>query len=157
VPKAVVSKEAGQEGRLSEGRDRHARMGWRVGITEQAVARFGRVASNPAVGVEFESHLRGGDIRLGPMYTRLMRDSISQPTDQLQKSDAPPACDRSSWPVWVGRVGEPQPKADYCNLTPSQRIALCWEATKQAWAITGMELDESAFRRDSESFSRRGG
>jgi uncharacterized protein YndB with AHSA1/START domain len=43
----------------------------------------------------------------------------------------------SSWPVWVGRVGEPQPKADYSDLTPSQRIALCWEATKQAWAITG--------------------
>jgi len=42
-------------------------------------------------------------------------------------------CDRSSWPIWVG---EPQPKADYFDLTPSQRIALCWEATKQAWAIT---------------------
>jgi hypothetical protein len=103
------------------------------------------------------SDLRVGDVRLGPMYTGAMRDSISQPTDQLQKSDALPACDRSSWPVWVGRVGEPQPKADYGNLTPSQRIALCWEATKQAWAITGTELDESAFRRDSESFSRRGG
>ena len=132
-------------------------MGWRAGITEQAAAQFGRVASNPTVGVEFESHRRGGDIRLGPMYISLMRDSISQPTDQPQESDALPACDRSSWPVWVGRVGEPQPKADYCNLTPSQRIALCWEATKQAWAITGTELDESAFRRDSESFSRRGG
>ena len=49
---------------------RHAtcRMGWRAGITEQAAARFGRVASKPTVGVEFESHLRGGDTRLGPMY-----------------------------------------------------------------------------------------
>ena len=86
-----------------------------------------------------------------------MRDSISQPTAQPRESDAPPECDRSSWSVWVGRAGEPQPKADYSDLTPSQRIALCWEATKQAWTLSGKELDESAFCRDSESLSRRGG
>jgi hypothetical protein len=71
----------------------------------------------------------------------------------------PPAAgdDRSEWPVWVGRVGGPEPKADYSHLTPSQRIALCWEVTKQAWALTGAKLDESAFCRDTESFSRREG
>jgi hypothetical protein len=103
--------------------------------------------------------VRQSNRRVG-LYTVVMRESTPirpQPTDQPRESDALPACDRSSWPVWVGRVGEPQPKADYSNLTPSQRIALCWEATKQAWAISGKELDESAFRRDSESLSRRGG
>jgi hypothetical protein len=71
----------------------------------------------------------------------------------------PPAAgdDRSEWPLWVGRVGGPEPKADYSHLTPSQRIALCWEVTKQAWALTGAKLTESAFCRDAESFSRREG
>lgn len=64
------------------------------------------------------------------------------------------AVDRSAWPVWIGRVGQPEPQPDYSHLTPSQRIALCWEVTKQAWAITGAEFDESAFCRDSETLSR---
>ena len=87
----------------------------------------------------------------------MKRDTIISATDPSLESKDAPAVDRSSWPVWVGRVGEPEPKVDYSHLTPSQRIALCWEATKQAWTLTGTELDESAFRRDSESFSRRGG
>lgn len=64
--------------------------------------------------------------------------------------------DRSDWPVWVGRVGEPEPKADYSRFTPSERIALCWEVTKQAGTLAGMPPDESAFCRDAESISRRG-
>lgn len=64
--------------------------------------------------------------------------------------------DRSEWPVWVGRVGEPEPKADYSHLSPSERIELCWKVTKEAWALTGALLDESAFCRNSESVSRRG-
>jgi hypothetical protein len=80
-----------------------------------------------------------------------------EPNYETQEGVAARAQDRSSWPVWIGRVGGPQPRADYSALTPSQRIELCWEATKQAWALTGMELDESAFCRDSESLSRRGG
>ena len=94
------------------------------------------------------------------MYTLFMSEShtsMPRPTDSAQHTE--PACttDRSSWPVWVGRVGEPQPKPDYTAFTPSQRIALCWEATKQAWILSGRELDESALCRDSESLSRRGG
>lgn len=64
--------------------------------------------------------------------------------------------DRSSWPVWRGRVGDREPAADYSHLTPSQRIELVWEATKNVWSLTGMPLDESAFRRDVESVARRG-
>ena len=64
--------------------------------------------------------------------------------------------DRSMWPVWKGRVGEREPSADYSHLTPSQRIELVWEATKNAWSMTGRPLDESSFRRDGESFSGRG-
>lgn len=64
--------------------------------------------------------------------------------------------DRTEWPVWVGRIGDPQPRIDLSHLTPSERIELCWEVTKQAWTLTGAPLDESAFCRDSESVSRRG-
>jgi hypothetical protein len=78
-------------------------------------------------------------------------------TEQSSAGSKVSVVDRSSWPVWAGRVGEPQPKSDYSQLTPAQRIALCWEASKQAWALTGAELDESAFCRDSESLARRAG
>lgn len=86
-----------------------------------------------------------------------MRDLIGKPNHEPTAAvGEATTCDRSEWPVWVGRVGTPEAKADFSHLTPSERIALCWEATKQAWALTGAQLDESAFRRDSESFSRRG-
>lgn len=87
-----------------------------------------------------------------------LNPSPTEPNDTTREDEAlAHARDRSSWPVWVGRVGGPQPRADYSALTPSQRISLCWEVTKQAWALAGKELDESAFCRDSESLSRRGG
>jgi hypothetical protein len=96
-----------------------------------------------------------------PVYTRRLSEaagsSMDQPNDTTPESNSADGLDRSSWPVWVGRVGDPQPKADYSALTPSERIALCWEATKQAWALTGRDLNESAFGRDSESLSRRRG
>jgi hypothetical protein len=73
------------------------------------------------------------------------------------KSAIPPdTTDRSMWPVWKGRVGEPEPGIDSSHLTPAQRIELVWEATKNAWAMTGATLDESTFRRDVESLARRG-
>jgi hypothetical protein len=65
------------------------------------------------------------------------------------------ANDRSDWSVWVGRVGEAEPAPDVAHLTPSQRIALCWEISKQAWLLSGGELDESTFRRDVEVLRRR--
>jgi hypothetical protein len=80
-----------------------------------------------------------------------MFDEVRDQTDRGEAGD-----DRSTWPVWVGRVGEPQPKTDCSHLSRSQRVALCWEVTKQAWTLTGAPLDESAFRRDIESISRRG-
>lgn len=52
--------------------------------------------------------------------------------------------DRAAWPVWIGRIGAPEPQADDASLTPSERVELCWEVTKQAWALTGAVLDESA-------------
>lgn len=94
---------------------------------------------------------------LSSIYNRSMhRDADTPSADLPHEGNDSRTVDRSSWPVWIGRVGEPEPRADYSHLTPSQRIALCWEATKQAWALTGSEFNESAFRRDSESFSRRG-
>lgn len=81
---------------------------------------------------------------------------MPHPTDPTQEREPTDVTDRSSWPVWIGRVGDPQPMADYSALTPSQRIELCWQATKHAWALSGKELDESSFCRDSENLSRRG-
>ena len=86
-----------------------------------------------------------------------MRDPQLPPSEEPLHGESAASCDRSAWPVWVGRVGEPQPRADYSQLTPSQRIDLCWAVTKQAWSLTGQELDESAFHRDSEVLSRRRG
>ena len=74
----------------------------------------------------------------------------------MEKEPSTDITDRSSWPVWKGRVGEREPTADYSHLTPSQRIELVWEATKNAWSLTGVPLDESSFRRDVESLARRG-
>lgn len=76
--------------------------------------------------------------------------------DRSNAGNRDPGVDRSDWPVWVGRVGSPEPRADYSHLTPAERMSLCWEVTKQAWALTGALLDESAFCRDSETLSRRG-
>ncbi len=92
---------------------------------------------------------RGWDIIDG------MRESNPPATDMPGGITEVPSTDRMAWPVWVGRVGDPEPKADYSHLTPSERVALCWEITKQAWELTGAAFDESAFCRDSESFSRR--
>jgi hypothetical protein len=84
-------------------------------------------------------------------------EELHEATTDGQPAARPAGHDRSTWPVWIGRVGGPQPKADYSRFTPSERIELCWEATKQAWALTGAPLDESAFCRDAESVSRRAG
>ena len=85
-----------------------------------------------------------------------MSEAESPDTQPGALRAAATGCDRSTWPVRVGRVGEPEPKADVAHLTTSQRVSLCWEVTKQAWALTGAPLDESAFCRDSERLSRRG-
>ena len=92
-----------------------------------------------------------------PGYTCSMCEPMPAMTQSNDATEPAPGDDRSSWPVWVGRVGDPQPKADYSMLTPSQRIALCWEVTEHAWTLSGRDLNESAFRRDSESLSRRAG
>ena len=86
-------------------------------------------------------------------------DAMSEEQDFPRPPPAPSTSsgeDRAAWPVWSGRVGDPEPKADYSSLTPSERVELCWEVTKQAWALSGALLDESAFCRDSASVSRRG-
>ena len=93
--------------------------------------------------------------RIPAVYFAAMTEDQNVPCPP-PASSSPSSTDRSGWPVWSGRVGDPEPKADYSSLTPSERVELCWEVTKQAWALSGALLDESAFCRDSASVSRGG-
>ena len=43
--------------------------------------------------------------------------------------------DRSHWPVRKLRLGEEDDRADYSHYTPSERVAMVWELTKNAWAL----------------------
>jgi hypothetical protein len=78
-------------------------------------------------------------------WTSATNDGAPDQLNSLPDGSRDPGVDRSEWPVGVGRVGSPEPRADNSHLTPSQRISLCGEVTKQAWALTGAELDESIF------------
>jgi len=40
--------------------------------------------------------------------------------------------DRSHWPVRKFKLGE-EPEDDYSHFTPSERVAMVWEATMDAW------------------------
>lgn len=81
-------------------------------------------------------------------YTRVMGAN--------EEAAAPEPTDRSDWPVRMGKVGAVEPPLDLSHLTPSERVELVWELTKDAWSLTGEPLDESTFRRDVESVTRRG-
>jgi hypothetical protein len=63
--------------------------------------------------------------------------------------------DRSHWTVRKFKLGE-EPEDDYSQFTPSERIAMVWEATKDAWALHDPIALESEFRRDVVRVIRRG-
>ena len=107
--------------------------------------------------VPLASQLDSTDVLAAPIYSEVMEATPNAAGST--KSVAPDAgakgADRSEWPVWQGRVGEREPPPSVAHLTPSQRVDLCWEVSKQAWLLSGGELDESAFRRDVEVLTRR--
>ena len=118
-----------------------------------------RLRANPAAPppVPRASQLDSTDVLAAPIYSAVMEATPNAAGST--KSVAPDAgakgADRSEWPVWQGRVGEREPPPSVAHLTPSERIDLCWEVSKQAWLLSGGELDESAFRRDVEVLTRR--
>ena len=118
-----------------------------------------RLPPNPAAPppVQLVSQLDSTDVLAAPIYSAVMEATPNAAGST--KSVAPDAgakgADRSEWPVWQGRVGEREPPPSVAHLTPSERIDLCWEVSKQAWLLSGGELDESAFRRDVEVLTRR--
>src|ERR1051325_11699933 len=63
--------------------------------------------------------------------------------------------DRSQWPMRKYRLGE-EPEDDYSQFTPSERVAMVWEITKNAWAFKDPNWRESEFRRDVVRIIRRG-
>ena len=118
-----------------------------------------RLPTNPAAPppVPLAFQLDSTDVLAAPIYSEVMEATPNAAGST--KSVAPDAgakgADRSEWPVWQGRVGEREPPPSVAHLTPSERIDLCWEVSKQAWLLSGGELDESAFRRDVELLTRR--
>ena len=64
--------------------------------------------------------------------------------------------DRSHWPVRKFKLGEEDDSDDYSRFTPSERVAMVWEITKDAWAFKDPNWRESEFRRDVVRIVRRG-
>jgi hypothetical protein len=48
--------------------------------------------------------------------------------------------ERSTWPVRMGRLGEPQMDEDWPRTTAEERLAMVWPMTVQAWAIQGLDV-----------------
>ncbi|WP_454061101.1 hypothetical protein [Candidatus Nitrospira salsa] len=56
--------------------------------------------------------------------------------------------DRSNYKVRKISLKEEGRDSDLANLTPSERVALVWPLTVQAWAFKDGKWDEPRLRRD---------
>lgn len=56
--------------------------------------------------------------------------------------------DRSNYKVRKISLEEEGRDSDLANLTPSERVALVWPLTVQAWAFKDGKWDEPRLRRD---------
>ncbi len=63
--------------------------------------------------------------------------------------------DRSDWPVRKFKLGE-EPEDDYSRFTPTERVAVVWEITKNTWAFKDPNWRESRLRRDVVRVGRGG-
>jgi len=59
-------------------------------------------------------------------------------------------------PVRKLRLGEEDELADYVALTPSERLAMIWPLTVQAWAFAGRDIRELRLSRSTVRVIRRG-
>lgn len=58
----------------------------------------------------------------------------------MEKTSAPPAGDRSSWPVKKYKLGQ-EPSDDLSrSTTPEERLAMMWELSGQAWLLAGRDM-----------------
>jgi hypothetical protein len=56
--------------------------------------------------------------------------------------------DRGNWPTRKLRLEDEDKHDDMAHLTASQRVAMVWEITKDAWAHKDAHVGESRLRRD---------
>lgn len=54
------------------------------------------------------------------------------------------------------RLGDEDELADYCELTPSQRLAMIWPITIEAWAFAGQDIRELRLSRSTVRIIRGG-
>jgi hypothetical protein len=66
------------------------------------------------------------------------------------------AVDRSKYPVRKIRLEDEGKDPELRELTPSQRVAMVWQMTVQAWAFKEGRWDEPRLRRDVVRVERRG-
>jgi hypothetical protein len=64
--------------------------------------------------------------------------------------------DRSRYPVRKLRLEDEGRDVDVERMTPSERVAMVWELTVQAWTFKEGRFDESRLRRDVVRTLRRG-
>ena len=65
------------------------------------------------------------------------------------------AVDRSSYPVRKIRLAQEGEDPELRVLTPSQRVAMVWQLTVQAWTFKEGRWDEPRLRRDVVRAVRR--
>lgn len=64
--------------------------------------------------------------------------------------------DRRQMRVRKLRRGEEDELADYFDKTPSERLAMIWPLTVEAWAFAGRDIRELRLSRSTVRVSRRG-
>lgn len=65
--------------------------------------------------------------------------------------------DRSEYPTRKARLGTEEPDPHVADLTPSERVAMVWQLTAQAWAFRDGHWNEPRLRRDVVRTVRGGG
>jgi hypothetical protein len=68
-------------------------------------------------------------------------------TDRV-RSTAMAAADRSKYPVRKIQLEQEGEDPELRDLTPSQRVAMVWQLTVQAWTFKEGRWDEPRLRRD---------
>jgi hypothetical protein len=65
--------------------------------------------------------------------------------------------DRKNWPVRIFKLGDPEAELapEYAKLTPGERFALVFEATRRCVAMQGINWDDQRLQRHVVRVERR--